>query len=128
MRLNTVRTSEYFNKYGKPKASSEWGRFNILAGNYEDVDLLARIIMAESGYGNLELLSFFVTDMIAAIRSTGRIQMNTQMLLNLQELWAMGTMGRQITKIQRMLLLQGVDTMALRRKVSLIQVGRMLLN
>lgn len=54
LRLNTVRTSEYFNKYGKPKASSEWGRFNILAGNYEDVDLLARIIMAESGYGNLD--------------------------------------------------------------------------
>ena len=52
-RLNAVRDSIYFKTYGKPLTSSEWGRTNILAGKVGDVDLLARIILAESGYQNL---------------------------------------------------------------------------
>ena len=52
LRLNTVRSSSYFTSYGKPLENSQWGRANILAGNFADIDLLARIILAESGYQN----------------------------------------------------------------------------
>lgn len=52
VRLNKVHSSEYFNTYGKPITSAQWGTANILAGNFNDVDLMARIILAESGYKN----------------------------------------------------------------------------
>lgn len=52
IRLKAVYSSEYYNTYGKPLSDSAWGRDNILAGNFDDVDLLARIILAESGYSN----------------------------------------------------------------------------
>lgn len=54
LRLNTVHSSKYFNKYGKPLSTSQWGQSKILAGNFNDTDLLARIILAESGYENLD--------------------------------------------------------------------------
>ena len=46
-RLNTVRSSSYYTNYGKRLTSSDWGRSNILAGNFNNIDLLARIIYAE---------------------------------------------------------------------------------
>lgn len=52
IRLNAVHASEYFNTYGKPITSAQWGQANILKGNFNDVDLMARIILAESGYKN----------------------------------------------------------------------------
>lgn len=54
VRLNAARNSEYYTTYGKPLSNSQWGRTKILAGNIEDVDLLARIILAESGYKNID--------------------------------------------------------------------------
>ncbi len=54
LRLNTVHSSKYFNKYGKPLNTSQWGQSKILAGNFNDTDLMARIILAESGYENLD--------------------------------------------------------------------------
>lgn len=45
--LDKVYKSSYFTNYGKPIASSEWGRSKILAGNFNDIDLLARIIWGE---------------------------------------------------------------------------------
>lgn len=51
-RLNIVRNSIYFNKYGKPITNAQWGTANIRAGKFNDIDLLARIILAESGYTN----------------------------------------------------------------------------
>lgn len=51
-RLFAVHSSEYFKNYGCPLEDSQWGENNILAGNFNDVDLLARIILAESGYYN----------------------------------------------------------------------------
>lgn len=51
-RLNIVRNSIYFNKYGKPLTNAQWGTANIRAGKFNDIDLLARIILAESGYTN----------------------------------------------------------------------------
>lgn len=53
-RLFTVHSSEYFKDYGWPLDNSQWGLDNILAGKFNDVDLLARIILAESGYNNTE--------------------------------------------------------------------------
>lgn len=53
-RLDTVRSSKYFTTYGKPITNDQWGTDNILAGKFTDIDLLARIILAESGYTNLE--------------------------------------------------------------------------
>lgn len=53
-RLFAVHSSEYFKKYGWPLTDSQWGIDNILAGKFNNVDLLARIIIAESGYHNLE--------------------------------------------------------------------------
>lgn len=52
-RLNIVRSSTYYTKYGHPLTDAQWGPANILNGNFGDVDLLARIILAESGYDNL---------------------------------------------------------------------------
>lgn len=52
-RLNTVRTSMYYTSYGRRLTSSQWGRSNILAGNFGNVDLLSRIIYAEDS-GNVE--------------------------------------------------------------------------
>lgn len=52
VRLNAVRNSKYYTSYGKPIKNTAWGRTNILAGKFDDVDLLARIILAESGYKN----------------------------------------------------------------------------
>ena len=51
-RLNTVRSSSYYTKYGRRLESSEWGRDNILAGKFDTdndtkIDMLARIIYAE---------------------------------------------------------------------------------
>lgn len=54
LRLNAVRNSKYYTTYGKPLTNSQWGRTNILAGNIGDIDLLARIILAESGYLNFD--------------------------------------------------------------------------
>ena len=54
LRLYTVRNSKYYTSYGKPITNSDWGRTNILAGNFDDIDLLARIILAESGYQNID--------------------------------------------------------------------------
>lgn len=51
-RLFTVHSSEYFKDYGWPLEESQWGEANILAGKFNNVDLLARIILAESGYNN----------------------------------------------------------------------------
>lgn len=45
--LDKVYQSNYFTNYGKPISTSEWGRSNILAGNFNDIDLLARIIWGE---------------------------------------------------------------------------------
>ena len=45
--LDKIYQSSYFTNYGKPISTSEWGRSNILAGNIEDIDLLARIIWGE---------------------------------------------------------------------------------
>ena len=54
LRLNTVRKSKYYTTYGKPITDSEWGRTKILQGKFNDIDLLARIILAESGYKNID--------------------------------------------------------------------------
>ena len=51
-RLYAVHSSEYFRDYGWPIENSQWGVDNILAGKFNNVDLLARIILAESGYRN----------------------------------------------------------------------------
>lgn len=53
-RLYVVHSSEYFKDYGWPLDNSQWGPANILAGKFNNVDLLARIILAESGYDNTE--------------------------------------------------------------------------
>lgn len=53
-RLYAVHSSEYFRNYGWPLTDSQWGTANILAGKFNNVDLLARIIIAESGYHNIE--------------------------------------------------------------------------
>lgn len=53
-RLYVVHSSEYFKDYGWPLEESQWGPANILAGKFNNVDLLARIILAESGYNNTE--------------------------------------------------------------------------
>lgn len=49
-KLESARTSTYFTKYGYPLESAQWGRDNILAGKFENVDLLARIIYGEHTY------------------------------------------------------------------------------
>lgn len=54
-RLFAVHSSEYFKDYGWPIDNSQWGLDNILAGKFNNVDLLARIILAESGYINQNL-------------------------------------------------------------------------
>lgn len=54
VRLNAVRNSKYYTTYGKPITNSQWGRTKVLAGNFDDIDLLARIILAESGYKNID--------------------------------------------------------------------------
>lgn len=51
-RLNAVRSSSYYTKYGRRLESSEWGRDNILDGKFDTnndtkIDMLARIIYAE---------------------------------------------------------------------------------
>lgn len=46
VRLEAARTSEYY-EYGGFLEESEWGQDNILSGNFDDIDLLARIIYAE---------------------------------------------------------------------------------
>lgn len=46
-RINTVRTSTYWTSYGARLEDSAWGRTNILAGKFTNIDLLARIIYAE---------------------------------------------------------------------------------
>ena len=40
--------------YGKPLTDSQWGQDNILKGDFNDIDLLSRIILAEGGYNNIE--------------------------------------------------------------------------
>ena len=45
--LDKIYQSSYFTNYGKPISSSEWGTSNILAGKFNDIDLLARIIWGE---------------------------------------------------------------------------------
>ena len=47
-KLEQVRVSKYFNTYGYPLTSTDWGRDNILNGNFDDIDLLARVIYAEN--------------------------------------------------------------------------------
>ena len=52
LRLNTVRSSSYYTKYGRRLESSEWGQNNILNGKFDTnndskIDMLARIIYAE---------------------------------------------------------------------------------
>jgi peptidoglycan hydrolase-like protein with peptidoglycan-binding domain len=47
LRLNTVRTSTYWTSYGARLENSAWGRTKILAGNFANIDLLARVIYAE---------------------------------------------------------------------------------
>lgn len=47
-KLERVRVSKYFNTYGYPLTSTDWGRDNILNGNFDDIDLLARVIYAEN--------------------------------------------------------------------------------
>ncbi len=47
VRINTVRSSTYWTSYGARLEDSAWGRTNILAGRFADIDLLARIIYAE---------------------------------------------------------------------------------
>lgn len=47
VRLDAVRTSTYYTDYGARLEDSAWGRANILAGKFGDVDLLARIIYGE---------------------------------------------------------------------------------
>lgn len=52
LRLNTVRSSTYYTKYGHRLESSEWGYDNILNGKFDanndtKIDMLARIIYAE---------------------------------------------------------------------------------
>lgn len=54
LRLNTVHSSKYFNMYGKPLTDSQWGQDNILKGDFNDIDLLSRIILSEGGYSNIE--------------------------------------------------------------------------
>ena len=47
-KLEQLRVSKYFNTYGYPLTSTDWGRDNILNGNFDDIDLLARVIYAEN--------------------------------------------------------------------------------
>ncbi len=47
-KLEQVHVSKYFNTYGYPLTSTDWGRDNILNGNFDDIDLLARVIYAEN--------------------------------------------------------------------------------
>lgn len=47
-KLEQVRVSKYFNTYGYPLTSTDWGRDSILNGNFDDIDLLARVIYAEN--------------------------------------------------------------------------------
>lgn len=47
VQLDKVYQSSYFTKYGKNISSSAWGASNILAGRFNDIDLLARIIWGE---------------------------------------------------------------------------------
>lgn len=49
-----MRNSKYYTTYGKPLNNNSWGRTNILAGKIDDIDLLARIILCESGYTNID--------------------------------------------------------------------------
>lgn len=46
-RLNTVKSVGYYTVYGSRLTSSQWGRSQILAGNFDNIDLIARIIYAE---------------------------------------------------------------------------------
>ncbi len=46
-RIDTVRSSTYWTSYGSRLEDSAWGRTNVLAGNFADIGLLARIIYAE---------------------------------------------------------------------------------
>lgn len=47
-RLNVARQSPYYLMCGGARlTTAEWGRDNILAGNFDDLDLLSRIIYAE---------------------------------------------------------------------------------
>lgn len=46
-RLNTVKSIGYYSVYGSRLTSSQWGRNNILAGNFDNIDLVSRIIFAE---------------------------------------------------------------------------------
>lgn len=46
-RLNTVKSIGYYTAYGSRLTSSQWGRSQILAGNFDNIDLIARIIFAE---------------------------------------------------------------------------------
>ncbi len=46
-RLNTVKSVGYYTNYGSRLTSTQWGRSKILAGNFGNIDLLARIIYAE---------------------------------------------------------------------------------
>ncbi len=39
--------------YGKPITASQWGSENILAGHFDDIDLLARVIIGECSYNHL---------------------------------------------------------------------------
>jgi peptidoglycan hydrolase-like protein with peptidoglycan-binding domain len=47
IQLDKVYQSSYFTNYGKPITSADWGSSKILEGNFDDVDLLARIIWCE---------------------------------------------------------------------------------
>lgn len=47
-KLEQVRVSKCFNTYGYPLTSTDWGQDNILNGNFDDIDLLARVIYAEN--------------------------------------------------------------------------------
>jgi peptidoglycan hydrolase-like protein with peptidoglycan-binding domain len=54
-RINTVRSSAYWTSYGARLENSAWGQANILAGNFVNIDLLARIIYAEdNAYTNAQ--------------------------------------------------------------------------
>jgi peptidoglycan hydrolase-like protein with peptidoglycan-binding domain len=45
--LDKVYTSSYFTTYGKLISTSSWSRAKILAGNFGDIDLIARCIWVE---------------------------------------------------------------------------------
>lgn len=48
--LDKVYSNTYFTSYGLPLEASEWGVANIGAGNFENIDLMARIIFGEDPY------------------------------------------------------------------------------